>query len=164
MTHESEKNTFRDARSQFKNIEKALGEIDEGYAMNAPGIHCHLGQTIRIAVAALRALDMSVREIVDWGITNAIFRHAWLESFIDNNDNRKDKPEVQATIVLAQRMAHEINNSAFFFEGTERDVLKQEQDEAEQRYYKDQRIDAACDADNAKDEEFCGPDGKGEPE
>ena len=162
MTHESDKNIFRDARSQIKNIEKALGEIDEGYAMNTPEIHGHLGQNIRIAVAALRDLDMSVREIVDKN------NEGW-KAFRDMSVLACElsvrcglrPPDDKAAMEVVDTY---LTNSKSFFEGTERDTLEQEQAETEQRYYKDRRIDALCDADNAKDEEFCGPDGEGEPE
>lgn len=167
MTQKPEKNVFLEARRYLNAAMKAADILKrhveqcdcEGWKED---FHLASLDARKTIATTLHELDMSMRKIVDWGKTNTIFRHAWLESFIDNNDDREDEPEVQAIIVNLQRMAREINNSAFFFEGTERDTLEQEQAEAEQRYYKDRRIDAACDTDNAKDEEFCGPDGEGE--
>lgn len=138
MTHKPEKNIFRDARLLFNTIGKALQNFYEGADPRG---------NLKIAENSLHELDMSVREIVDWGV-----RYAEAVQSITNNN------------VTKALINSDLKSAESFFEGTVRDTLEQEQAEAEQRYYKDRRINAQCDADNAKNEEFCGPDGKGESE
>jgi hypothetical protein len=148
MTRESEKNVFSDARLSLNTIGKALDQLSEAGA-TLPAKH---EQAINIAYAALRALDMSVRKIVGTAKFHAERHGGALATLYNERSEKRNRIKINDYIKSADS----------FFEGTERDTLKQEQAEAEERYYKNHRIDAACDADNAKSEEFCGPDGEGE--
>jgi 5'-3' exonuclease len=162
MTHEPEKNVFRDAQLQIKTIGIAQNDIFQVLKNLDTSCANDIASQLDVISAALHTLDMSVREIVD-KLTHYGKLHIIANETLIRQTQELDSPHdgIQA---IQDKLKLDILSAKSFSEGTARAVMEQEQADAEKRYYSDRakRVDAACDDDNTKDEEFRGPDGGGE--